>query len=125
MRGIHVQKNKPQGKLVRVVKGLVMDVAIDLRINSKTFSHHIVENLSDQNNKQLWIPEGFGHAFLVLSEDAILEYKCTDFYFPEDEITINYKDKKININWPLTFDEAIISTKDLNGITLENYLKII
>jgi len=124
LRGIHFQKKYPQGKLVRVVKGSVLDIAIDLRPHSESLGKYFSINLSDNNNYQLWIPEGFGHAFLSLEEGTILEYKCTDFYKPEDEECIIWNDKTLNIDWSIS-NEPNISEKDLKGITFKNYLNYI
>ena len=96
MRGLHYQKKFPQGKLVRVLKGKVFDVVVDIRKNSETFGSHFYLELSDKNHLQLWIPEGFAHGFLTLSDSAYFEYKCTDYYHKEDEYTINCKDPDLD-----------------------------
>lgn len=101
LRGIHYQIREPQGKLARVTRGEVFDVAVDLRRDSPTFGHWVGERLSEENKKMLWIPEGFGHAFLVLSEQADFIYKCTRFYMPEAERAIRWDDADIAIDWPL------------------------
>lgn len=101
LRGIHYQIREPQGKLVRVTRGEVFDVAVDLRRGSPTFGHWAGERLSEENKKMLWIPEGFGHAFLALSEQADFIYKCTRFYMPEAERAIRWDDADIAIDWPL------------------------
>lgn len=112
-RGLHFQKNHPQGKLVRVIKGEVFDVAVDLRKDSKTFGKWYGIILSSENKKQFYVPEGFAHGFLVLSEQAEFVYKCTDIYHPEDENGIVWDDETINIDWPLdNVDEIIVSEKD-------------
>tara|TARA_B100000900_G_scaffold416256_1_gene450616 strand:+ start:1735 stop:2268 length:534 start_codon:yes stop_codon:yes gene_type:complete len=113
LRGLHMQISKPQGKLVRVVNGEVFDVAVDLRKDSPSYLKWHSVNLSAENKKQFWVPPGFAHGFLVLSDYADFEYKCTDYYQPDDEITIRWDDPKIGIDWPLK--ELIISDKDLNG----------
>lgn len=113
LRGLHMQISKPQGKLVRVVNGEVFDVAVDLRKDSLSYLKWHSVNLSAENKKQFWVPPGFAHGFLVLSDYADFEYKCTDYYQPDDEITIRWDDPKIGIDWPLK--ELIISDKDLNG----------
>ena len=120
LRGIHLQK-KPfeQGKLVRVIKGEIYDVAVDLRSNSKTFLHYFGINLSSENKLQLWIPEGFGHGFLTLSESAEVAYKATNYYAKESEITIKYNDPNIGINWP-NDKRLIISQKDEEGILISD-----
>lgn len=100
LRGLHYQKQYPQGKLVRVIKGTVFDVAVDLRKDSETFGKWYGIKLSDENNKQFYIPEGFAHGFLVLSDIAVFCYKCTDFYHPGDEGGIAWNDPKLAIEWP-------------------------
>jgi dTDP-4-dehydrorhamnose 3,5-epimerase len=111
LRGLHYQKEHPQGKLVRVFKGTVFDVAVDLRKNSKTYGKWQGVILSDENKKMFYIPEGFAHGFLVLSEEAVFSYKCTDFYHPEEEDGFLWNDPEIGIEWPieenmqLTFSE--------------------
>lgn len=113
LRGLHFQKRNPQGKLVRVIKGKVFDVALDLRKNSRTFGkwHGVV--LSAENNLQFYIPENFAHGFLVLSSEAEFVYKCTNFYDPESEGGIIWNDPIIAINWPLKgVDSPILSEKD-------------
>lgn len=113
LRGLHFQKKHPQGKLVRVLKGKVYDVAVDIRPNSITYGKWHGELLSDENMKQFYIPEGFAHGFLVLSETAEFTYKCTDFYHPEDEGGIIWNDRDLGINWPIDDDmEITISEKD-------------
>ena len=112
LRGLHFQKEHPQGKLVRVLSGEVYDVAVDLRKNSKTFGKHFGVLLSSENKKQFYIPEGFAHGFLVLSDEAVFAYKCTDFYHPNDEGGIIYNDPDIGINWPIEGMELIMSEKD-------------
>ena len=120
LRGLHYQINRPQGKLVRVVSGEVLDVALDLRINSKTFGHHYSIKLSDKNNKQLWIPPGFAHGFYVMSQEAKLSYKTTDYYFPDYERCIIWNDPELNINWQLSQKKPSLSTKDSNGSFFTN-----
>jgi|TARA_B110000908_G_scaffold8787_2_gene10874 dTDP-4-dehydrorhamnose 3,5-epimerase len=110
LRGLHFQKTKPQGKLVRVVHGEVYDVCVDIRKNSDTFGMWVGVTLSEKNKKQMWVPPGFAHGFVVLSEIADFEYKCTDFYNPSDEGSILWNDPSLNINWPIS--EPIISQKD-------------
>lgn len=113
LRGLHFQKTHSQGKLVRVIKGEVFDVAVDLRKNSKTFGEHYGLILSAENKKQFYIPEGFAHGFLVLSEEAEFAYKCTDFYRAGDEGGLMWDDKDIGINWPISEDMNLnISEKD-------------
>lgn len=113
LRGLHFQKKHPQGKLVRVIKGEVFDVAVDLRKSSKTFGKWAGVTLSEKNKKQFYIPEGFAHGFLVLSDEAEFCYKCTDFYHPDDEGGIIWNDPDIRIEWPMDgIEEIILSEKD-------------
>lgn len=113
LRGLHFQKNHPQGKLVRVIKGKVFDVAVDLRRDSKTFGKYFGITLSATNKKQFYIPKGFAHGFLVLSDIAEFVYKCTDFYHPEDQCGIIWNDEVLNIDWPFErAKEIILSDKD-------------
>ncbi|MGZ0080414.1 dTDP-4-dehydrorhamnose 3,5-epimerase [Methylomonas sp. YC3] len=118
LRGLHYQlPPKAQGKLVRVVQGEVFDVAVDIRKNSPTFGQWVGEILTAENKRQLWIPEGFAHGFLTLSETAEFLYKATDYYAPEYEQCIAWDDKKLNVNWLLT-DDPVLSAKDRQGHTL-------
>lgn len=113
LRGLHFQREHSQGKLVRVIKGEVYDVAVDLRSGSKTYGKAVGVKLSDENKKQFYIPEGFAHGFLVLSDEAEFVYKCTDLYHPEFEGGIAYNDPEIGIQWPMEgIDELILSEKD-------------
>jgi dTDP-4-dehydrorhamnose 3,5-epimerase len=113
LRGIHFQKKYSQGKLVRVIKGTVFDVAVDLRKDSVTYGLWEGVILSEENKKQFYIPEGFAHGFLVLSEVAEFVYKCTNFYHPEEEAGIVWDDSDIAIEWPLNgIDKIILSEKD-------------
>lgn len=111
LRGLHFQKTKPQGKLVRVVRGEVFDVAVDIRPQSKTFGQWEGVILSEQNHRQFWVPPGFAHGFLVLSEFADFEYKCTDYYDPADEGSICWNDPDLAIEWPLSI-HPLLSAKD-------------
>lgn len=116
LRGLHFQRNFPQGKLVRVVSGEVFDVAVDLRENSNTYGEYHGVILSAENKKQFYVPEGFAHGFIVLSEEAEFVYKCTDFYHPEFEGGILWNDPDINIEWPLEgIGEILLSEKDKNA----------
>jgi len=116
LRGIHYQIENPQGKLVRVTHGEVFDVAVDLRKSSPTFGKWVGQSLSAENKHLLWVPPGFGHAFLVLSETAEFQYKCTDYYNPAAERCIIWNDKSLNINWPLFKErELFLSQKDSQG----------
>ncbi|MDI6619041.1 MAG: dTDP-4-dehydrorhamnose 3,5-epimerase [Clostridiales bacterium] len=113
LRGLHFQKQHPQGKLVRVISGEVFDVAVDIRKGSRTFGKWQGVILSAENKKQFYISEGFAHGFLVLSDEAEFVYKCTDFYHPEDEGGIIWNDPDIGIKWPLeNIDNVILSEKD-------------
>lgn len=113
LRGLHFQKNHPQGKLVRVLKGEVFDVAVDIRKGSKTYGQWQGVILTEENKKQFFVPKGFAHGFLVLSEEAEFSYKCTDFYHPEDEGGIIWNDSDLNINWPIDKDMVIaLSERD-------------
>lgn len=120
LRGLHFQYKKPQGKLVRVIKGMIFDVAVDLRKDSPTYGQWEAIILSEENKKQFYIPEGFAHGFLVLSDHAIVNYKCTELYYPEYESGIRWDDPTLSIKWPLEqVDKIIISQKDKNWKTLE------
>ena len=112
LRGLHYQINYPQTKLVRVIRGSVFDVAVDLRKNSRTFGKYYGLELSEENHKQFLIPKGFAHGFLVLSDMAEFCYKCDDFYHPNDEGGILFSDPDINISWPEVDTELILSDKD-------------
>ena len=114
LRGLHYQIKQPQGKLVRVTEGEVFDVAIDLRKDSPTFGQWVGERLSAQNKKQMWVPEGFAHGFLVLSDQAEFLYKTTDYYAPEYERCIRWDDTEIGIQWPEGIT-PILSGKDEKG----------
>ncbi|QPI09717.1 dTDP-4-dehydrorhamnose 3,5-epimerase [Stutzerimonas stutzeri] len=119
LRGLHYQIQQPQGKLVRVVAGEVFDVAVDLRKSSPSFGRWFGTHLSAQNQRQLWIPEGFAHGFVVLSESAEFLYKTTDYYAPEHERSLLWNDPELGIQWP--FDEAPqLSAKDQAGKLLRD-----
>lgn len=115
LRGIHYQILQPQGKLVRVAFGAVLDVAVDLRRSSPNFGKHVSIELSEQNGKMLWIPEGFGHGFLTLTEKACFAYKVTDYYSPFSERTIRWNDPDLDISWPVDTAHVVVSDKDRNG----------
>lgn len=119
LRGIHYQINNPQAKLVNVLKGSILDIAVDLRKKSKTFGKWQAFFLNEQDNKFLWIPEGFGHAFLSLKKDSQLFYKVNNFYDPKDQNVIIWNDSQLNIKWPLK-KKPIISKQDLCGLKLKN-----
>lgn len=125
LRGIHFQKNYSQGKLVRVVKGSVYDVAVDLRIKSKTFGQWVGITLSEENKKMFYMPPGFGHGFLTLDEATEFLYKTTDYYHPEDEGGIIYNDVTLNIDWPNDQVAYKLSDKDQKLMTFEKYVSII
>lgn len=116
LRGLHYQIQQPQGKLVRVVSGAVFDVAVDIRENSSTFGQWVGVELTETNHRQLWVPAGFAHGFLVLSEKADFLYKTTDYYAPEYERCILWSDPEIAISWPDT--EPMLSHKDQLGACL-------
>jgi len=118
LRGLHYQLPNPQGKLVRVVRGAVFDVAVDLRRSSPTFQRWIGEVLSADNKRQLWIPEGFAHGFLVLSDEAEFLYKTTDYWHPEHERTIRWNDPALGIEWPTDGIAPIVSGKDAAGTSV-------
>lgn len=113
IRGLHFQRPPhAQGKLVRVVQGEVLDVAVDIRIGSPTYGQHVAARLSGENKRQLWIPRGFAHGFAVLSETAIFSYKCDNYYNPEADGGIRFNDPDLNIDWLLPEKEMILSEKD-------------
>jgi dTDP-4-dehydrorhamnose 3,5-epimerase len=118
VRGIHYQITQPQGKLVWVAQGAVLDVAVDLRKSSPHFGRHVAVELAAGSGQMLWIPPGFGHAFWVLSESAGFCYKVTDYYSPAGERTILWNDPDLAIPWPVAEGEAVLSEKDLKGATL-------
>jgi dTDP-4-dehydrorhamnose 3,5-epimerase len=115
LRGLHYQTEHTQGKLVRVTQGEVFDVAVDLRQSSSTFGQWVGEKLSAENKHMIWVPAGFAHGFVVLSETAEFLYKTTDFYSPEHEISIQWNDADIGIDWPLD-GEPSLSVKDKDGL---------
>ena len=116
LRGLHFQKTRPQGKLVRVVRGEVFDVAVDIRRDSPTFGRWQGVILSETNKKQFWVAPGLAHGFIVLSDFADFEYKCTEYYEPSDEACLKWDDPNVNINWPI--DKPLLSEKDQAGLTL-------
>jgi dTDP-4-dehydrorhamnose 3,5-epimerase len=120
LRGMHYQLEKPQGKLVRVVAGSVFDVAVDLRISSPTYGKWAGAELSAANHKQMWIPEGFAHGFVVLSETAEFLYKTTDYYHPQSEVCLAWNDPRVGIQWPLSVGASPnLNAKDLAGLSWE------
>lgn len=124
LRGLHFQRVQPQGKLVRVPIGRVYDVAVDIRPDSPTFGQHVGTELNEDNHRQLWIPPGLAHGFLVLSESADFLYKTTDFYHPASEATLLWNDPALKIDWPLheLSDEPLLTDKDRQGLTLAELL---
>jgi len=116
LRGLHYQLKHPQGKLVRVVSGVVFDVAVDIRVGSPTFGKAVWSILSAGMKNQFWVPPGFAHGFCVVSESADFEYKCTDFYHPEDEGAVLWNDPDLNIPWPV--DKPLLSEKDSQALPL-------
>lgn len=119
LRGLHYQLEQPQGKLVRVVTGKVYDVAVDVRKTSPTFGKSVSLELSAENKRMLWIPKGFAHGFLVLSESAEFLYKTTDYYLPESERCIRWNDPALDIKWPIS-GTPLLSAKDKDGVLLAN-----
>ena len=122
LRGLHFQKNHTQGKLVRVTKGEVYDVAVDCRPHSATFGKWVGVTLSAENKKMLWIPEGFAHGFMTLSDTACVFYRCTDFYHPEDEGAILFNDANLGIHWP-DVGELTVSDKDRRAMSFFEWRK--
>ena len=117
LRGLHYQIRQPQGKLVRVVSGAVFDVAVDIRRSSPTCGQWVGEVLSAENQRQIWVPPGFAHGFLVLSETADFLYKTTDYYVPEHERCITWNDPELAVAWPLIGLELRLSARDMQGIS--------
>jgi dTDP-4-dehydrorhamnose 3,5-epimerase len=122
LRGLHYQLRHPQGKLVRVISGSVYDVAVDIRMGSPTFGQWVGVELSGDNHKQLYVPEGFAHGFCTLSESADFLYKCTDFYAPEDEHGIIWNDPDIGIEWP--GDDFVVSGKDATNRSFKEMMDL-
>ena len=119
LRGIHFQLAHPQGKLVRAIMGTVYDIAVDLRKDSPTFGKTVGTILSEDNKRQLWVPEGFGHAYYTVSNTAIFSYKCTDFYYADDQYELLWNDPELGILWPLEEgQEVVLSAKDRSAPTL-------
>jgi len=119
LRGLHAQRIRPQGKLIRASLGEIYDVAVDIRTGSPTFGQHVGVVLSAENFRQLWIPEGFAHGFCVMSDVAELQYKCTDLYDPSGEVTIAWNDPALAIDWPV--NEPLLSEKDAAGRNLADF----
>jgi dTDP-4-dehydrorhamnose 3,5-epimerase len=120
LRGLHYQTQQPQGKLVRVVRGSVFDVAVDIRKSSPNFGRWVGVELSEDNHKQLWVPPGFAHGFLVTSDTADFLYKTTDYYAPQYERCVSWNDPAIGVEWPLAGCQPQLSAKDLAGVSLAN-----
>ncbi len=120
VRGIHYQLIQPQGKLVRVTHGAALDVAVDLRRGSLTFAMHVAVVLTGESGRMLWIPEGFGHAFLALTDVAGVAYKVTDHHSPAGERTIAWNDSDLAIPWPVSLEDAILSDRDRKGVPLQD-----
>ena len=122
LRGLHYQTQHAQGKLVRVTQGAVFDVAVDIRKGSPTFGKWFGQELSAENNKQMWIPEGLAHGFLVTSESAEFLYKTTDYYHPEFERSLLWNDPSIGVEWPLLMleSEPLLAAKDASGQSLKD-----
>lgn len=119
LRGLHYQKGIwSQAKLVRVIKGTVLDVAVDIRKSSPTFLKHVMVELSGENKRQFFIPRGFAHGFLVLSEEAVFTYKVDNVYMPSSEASIRFDDPQLNIQWPIEKDKMLLSPKDTNALPL-------
>ena len=120
LRGLHLQSQKPQGKLITVLSGKIFDIAVDCRVNSITFGKHFSIELSERDNTSLYIPEGFAHGFCSLSDKSILHYKCTNYYDPNDEGGIIWNDNSLNINW--TIDKPYLSKKDKKNKTFKELI---
>ncbi|MFZ6041320.1 dTDP-4-dehydrorhamnose 3,5-epimerase [Vibrio natriegens] len=121
LRGLHYQTKNTQGKLVRVTKGEVYDVAVDMRADSPTFGQWVGVLLSAENKRQLWVPEGFAHGFYVTTEEAEFVYKCTDYYNPTAEVSVKWNDQELGIDWPLVNDVAPkLSAKDESGLNFKD-----
>jgi dTDP-4-dehydrorhamnose 3,5-epimerase len=120
LRGLHFQAPRVQGKLVSVVQGRILDVAVDVRLGGPTFAKHVKVMLDDQRRQQLWVPQGFAHGFLVLSSTADVYYKCTEFYSPKDEMVLRWNDPELRIEWGC--ENPILSERDSKGRTLSKLL---
>ena len=123
MRGLHFQRPPfTQSKIVRCVKGAVLDVAVDIRKGSPTYGQHVAVELSEENHRQFFIPKGFAHGFAVLSETAVFQYKCDEFYHPEADGGISILDELLNIDWRIPTDKAILSDKDTKHPLLKDFI---
>jgi dTDP-4-dehydrorhamnose 3,5-epimerase len=123
LRGLHYQTQNTQGKLVRVVSGEVFDVAVDIRKGSPTFGEWVGVYLSEQNKRQLWVPEGFAHGFYVTSDEAEFVYKCTNYYDPNSEVSIKWDDETLGISWPIK-GAAAVSEKDSQGLKFSESISV-
>lgn len=122
MRGLHFQRPPyTQSKLVRCVKGKVLDVAVDIRKGSPTYGQHVAVELSEDNHRQFFVPRGFAHGFAVLSETALFQYKCDNFYAPEADGGISIKDETLGIDWQIPMDKAVLSEKDIKHLCLKDF----
>ncbi len=119
LRGLHYQVQQPQGKLVRVIGGEVFDVAVDIRRSSPTFGKWVGEYLTAENKRQMWVPSGFAHGFLVISDVAEVLYKTTDYWAPEHERCIQWNDPVLNVQWPIT-NNPLVSEKDEKGVSFQD-----
>ena len=123
VRGLHFQKPPhAQSKLVRVVKGAVLDVAVDVRRGSPTFGQHVAVELSAENHRQFFIPRGFAHGFVVLTDEVVFQYKCDEYYAPESEAAIAWDDQDLNIDWKVPAEAVVLSAKDRNHPTLKEFI---
>jgi dTDP-4-dehydrorhamnose 3,5-epimerase len=118
VRGLHLQNPNPQGKLVMVLRGRALDVAVDVRVGSPTFGHHVATEINDENHRQVWVPRGFAHGFAVLSESADFFYKCDELYRPSDEIIVRWNDPAIGISWGI--ESPVLSARDAAAPLLAN-----
>ena len=118
LRGMHFQKNYPQGKIVKASRGEILDVVVDLRKDSPTYGTWESFRLSEKNKLQVWIPPGFAHGFLVMSDSADIDYKCTEYYHPEDELCLLWNDPEVAIDW--TINDPILTEKDKKGLSLKD-----
>lgn len=121
IRGLHFQKPPfAQSKLVRVIKGAVLDIAVDIRKGSPTFGQHVAVELSEENHRQFFIPKGFAHGFSVLSEVVVFQYKCDDFYHPECEGAVAWDDEELGIDWQIAAEKVVLSVKDMNHLKIKD-----
>jgi dTDP-4-dehydrorhamnose 3,5-epimerase len=121
LRGLHLQTERPQGKLLRVLTGEIFDVAVDVRVGSPTFARWVGVSLTGEGFRQLWVPPGFAHGFCVVSERAEVEYKCTDLYHPQSELTVMWNDPQIGIEWRV--ENPQLSAKDQAGVSLDEAME--